>query len=97
MSTEQLQHFQSLIQSNPELKQQLINYLTVDRVLNIIPNIISILVFATFIVYLFSSNNHKLLYKTLFTLVVIAIIVFIVAYLSIPIIAPDIYLQLQIK
>src|SRR5699024_8012889 len=97
MSTEQLQHFQPLIQSNPELKQQLINYLTVDRFLNIAPDVIIFLIFSTFIVYVFSSNNHKFLYKSLFTLVIAIIILLIVAYLSIPFIAPDIYLQLQTK
>lgn len=96
MSTEQLQHFQSLIQSNPELKQQLINYLAADRVLNIAPDVIIILVFAMFLVYSVSDNNKRFL-KLLFALTVITIIVSIAAYLSIPFIAPDIYLHLQTK
>lgn len=96
MSTEQLQHFQSLIQSNPELKQQLINYLTVDRILNITPDVIIILVFAMFLVYSVSDNNKRFL-KLLFTLTVITIIVSMTAYLITPFIAPDVYLQLQTK
>ena len=96
MSIEQLQHFQSLIQSNPELKQQLINYLTVDRILNITPDIIIILVFAMFIVYSVSDNNKRLL-KLLFSIIVITIIVSMTAYLITPFIAPDVYLHLQTK
>lgn len=96
MSTEQLQHFQSLIQSNPELKQQLINYLAVDRVLNIAPDIIIISVFAMFLVYSVSDNNKRFL-KLLFALIAITIIVSMTAYLITPFIAPDIYLQLQMK
>ena len=96
MSTEQLQHFQSLIQSNPELKQQLINYLTVDRIINITPDIIIILVFAMFLVYSVSDNGQRIL-KLLFSIIVITIIVSMTAYLITPFIAPDIYLQLQMK
>lgn len=97
MSTEQLQHFQSLIQSNPELKQQLINYLAADRVLDIAPDIISYMIFAMFIVYLFSSNHRKVLSRILIIALVITVIAYLTAYLITPFIAPDIYLQLQTK
>lgn len=97
MSTEQLQHFQSLIQSNPELKQQLINYLTADRVINIAPDIISYIILAMVAVYFFSSNHRKILSRVLIISLIITVVAYIATYVSTPFIAPDIYLQLQIK
>ena len=97
MSAEQLQQIQPLIQSNPELKQQLINYLTVYRVLNISPFIVIFLLLVMFSIYSVAGNRYKLLYKLLFALTVIIAIAFIAAYIAIPFIAPDIYLQLQMK
>ena len=97
MSTEQLQQIQPLIQSNPELKQQLINYLTVYRFLNIAPFVVIFLLLVMFSIYSLAGNRYKLLYKILLALTVITIIISIAAYLITPFIAPDIYLQLQMK
>lgn len=97
MSAEQLQQIQPLIQSNPELKQQLINYLTVYRILIISPFVVMFLLLVIFSIYSVADNSYKLLYKLLFALTVITIIACIAAYVAIPFIAPDIYLQLQTK
>ena len=97
MSAEQLQQIRPLIQSNPELKQQLINYLTVYRILNISPFVVIFLLLVIFSIYSVAGNRYKPLYKLLFALTVITVIACIVAYIAIPFIAPDIYLQLQIK
>lgn len=97
MSAEQLQQIQPLIQSNPELKQQLINYLTVYRFLIIAPFVVIFILLVMFSIYSVAGNRYKRLYKLLFALTVITTIAFIVAYISTPFIAPDIYLQLQMK
>ena len=97
MSTEQLQQIQPLIQSSPELKQQLINYLTVYRILNISPFVVIFLLLVIFSIYSVAGNRYKLLYKILFALAIITAIACIAAYIAIPFIAPDIYLQLQTK
>lgn len=99
MSTEQLQQIQPLIQSNPELKTQLVNYLAVDRVLNIAPFIVLFIFSVMFAIYVVSvpPNEPKLLYKILISLTVITVIACLLAYVSTPFIAPDIYLQLQMK
>lgn len=97
MSTELLQQIQPLIQSNPELKQQLINYLTVYRILNISPFVVIFLLLIIFSIYSLAGNRYKLLYKLLFALTAITAIACIAAYIAIPIIAPDVYLQLKTK
>ena len=97
MSTEQLQQIQPLIQSNPELKQQLINYLTIYRVLNIAPFVAIFLFLVMFSIYVVSDNPHRFLDKLLFSLIVATIIISLIIYIAIPFIAPDIYLQLQMK
>lgn len=97
MSTELLQQIQPLIQSNPELKQQLINYLTVYRILNISPFVVIFLLLVIFSIYSVAGNRYKLLYKLLFALTVITAITCIAAYIAIPFIAPDVYLHLQTK
>lgn len=97
MSTEQLQQIQPLIQSNPELKQQLSNYLTVYRVLNIAPFVVIFLLLVMFSIYIVAGNRYKLLDKLLFTLIVTTIIISLIIYVSTPFIAPDVYLYLQTK
>ena len=97
MSTEQLQQIQPLIQSNPELKQQLINYLTVYRVLGIAPFVVMFLLLVMFSIYIVAGNRYKLLDKLLFTLIITTIIISMIIYIAIPFIAPDIYLHLQTK
>jgi hypothetical protein len=97
MSAEQLQQIQPLIQSNPELKQQLINYLTVYRILNIAPFVVIFLLLVIFSIYVVSDNPHRLLDKLLFTLIITTIIISMIIYIAIPFIAPDVYLYLQTK
>ena len=98
MSTEELQQILPLIQGNPELKQQLINYLSAYDVYIISLGSVWGLIF--YMMFLRLTSRPKDINQTIKMLLIICFIIFfigLVAHLIIPFIAPDIYLQLQIK
>ena len=93
MSTELLQQIQPLIQSNPELKSQLINYMTVYNIYFMSMGIVWIMIFyVLFLQFISKSYNKQSQIKFLLTVNFVLLAIGLIAYLSIPHIAPDIYL-----
>ena len=93
MSTELLQQIQPLIQSNPELKSQLINYITAYNVYFMSMGTVWIIIFyVLFLQFISKPNNKQSQIKFLLTVNFVLLAIGLIAFLSIPYIAPDIYL-----
>lgn len=93
MSTELLQQIQPLIQSNPELKSQLINYMTAYNVYFMSMGTVWIIIFyVLFLQFISKSNNKQSQIKFLLMVNFVLLAIGLIAFLSIPYIAPDIYL-----
>lgn len=93
MSTELLQQIQPLIQGNPELKTQLVNYLALHNLFYMLTGMYYAIITFQLFNHLFSRNKIELSAKKVFlVIIVILFIASIITYLIIPIIAPDIYL-----
>lgn len=92
MSTELLQQIQPLIQSNPELKSQLVNYMTAYNIYIMSMGSIWVMIFYVLFLQFISNNNKQSQIKFLLTVNFVLLAIGLIAFLSIPYIAPDIYL-----
>ena len=93
MSTELLQQIQPLIQGNPELKNQLVNYLAVYNVFYLLSALNYVLIIFQFFNHFFSRNKLERSAQKVFLIIsVILFIATVITHLIIPVIAPDIYL-----
>lgn len=93
MSTELLQQIQPLIQGNPELKTQLVNYMTAHNIYIVSIGTVWIMIFyVLFLQFISKPNNKQSQIKFLLTVNFVLLAIGLIAFLSIPFIAPDIYL-----
>lgn len=93
MSTELLQQIQPLIQGNPELKTQLVNYMTAHNIYIVSIGTVWIMIFyVLFLQFISKPNNKQSQIKFLLTVNFVLLAIGLIAFLSIPYIAPDIYL-----